>query len=101
MIFGYARVSTKEQNLNLQTDALKKAGCEKIFQEKVSGRSRNRPEFLKLLEHIRPGDTLIAFSVDRLGRTTRELIILLNDFKEKGITFKSLSEGIFDTSSPM
>ena len=101
MIFGYARVSTKEQNLNLQTDALKKAGCEKIFQEKVSGRSPNRPELLKLLEQIRSGDTLIAFSVDRLGRTTRELIILLNDFKEKGIAFKSLSEGIFDTSSPM
>ena len=101
MIFGYARVSTKEQNLNLQTDALKKAGCEKIFQEKVSGRSPNRPELLKLLEQIRSGDTLIAFSVDRLGRTTRELIILLNDFKEKGITFKSLTEGIFDTSSPM
>jgi len=101
MIFGYARVSTKEQNLNLQTDALEKAGCEKIFQEKVSGRSPNRPELLKLLEQIRPGDTLIAFSVDRLGRTTRELIILLNDFKEKGIAFKSLTEGIFDTSSPM
>jgi DNA invertase Pin-like site-specific DNA recombinase len=101
MIFGYARVSTKEQNLNLQADALKKAGCERIFQEKVSGRSPNRPELLKLLEQIRPGDTLIVFSVDRLGRTTRELIILLNDFKEKGITFKSLSEGIFDTSSPM
>ena len=101
MIFGYARVSTKEQNLNLQTDALKKAGCEKIFQEKVSGRSPNRPELLKLLEQIRSGDTLIAFSMDRLGRTTRELIIILNDFKEKGIAFKSLSEGIFDTSSPM
>ena len=101
MIFGYARVSTKEQNLNLQADALKKAGCERIFQEKVSGRSPNRPELLKLIEQIRPGDTLIVFSVDRLGRTTRELIILLNDFKEKGITFKSLSEGIFDTSSPM
>jgi DNA invertase Pin-like site-specific DNA recombinase len=101
MIYGYARVSTKEQNLNLQTDALKKAGCEKIFQEKVSGRAPNRPELLKLLEQIRSGDTLIAFSVDRLGRTTRELVILLNDFKEKGIAFKSLSEGIFDTSSPM
>lgn len=101
MIFGYARVSTKEQNLNLQIDALKKAGSDKIFQEKVSGRSPKRPELLKLLEQIRPGDTLIVFSVDRLGRTTRELIMLLNDFKEKGITFKSLSEGIFDTSSPM
>ena len=101
MIFGYARVSTKEQNLNLQTDALKKAGCEKIFQEKVSGRAPNRPELLKLLEQIRSGDTLIAFSVDRLGRTTRELVILINDIKEKGITFKSLTEGIFDTSSPM
>lgn len=101
MIFGYARVSTKEQNLNLQIDALKNAGSDKIFQEKVSGRSPKRPELLKLLEQIRSGDTLIVFSVDRLGRTTRELIILLNDFKEKGITFKSLSEGIFDTSSPM
>jgi len=101
MIFGYVRISTKEQNLNLQTDALKKAGCEKIFQEKVSRRSPNRTELLKLLEQIRPGDTLIAFSLDRLGRTTRELIILLNDFKEKGIAFKSLTEGIFDTSSPM
>ena len=101
MIFGYARVSTKEQNLNLQIDALNKAGCEKIFQEKVSGRSPKRPELLRLLEQIRSGDSLIVFSVDRLGRTTRELIILLNDFKEKGITFKSLSEGIFDTSSPM
>ena len=101
MICCYARGSTKEQNLNLQSDALKKADCEKIFQEKVSGRSPNRPELLKLLEQIRPGDTLISFSVDRLGRTTRELIILLNDFKEKGITFKSLTEGIFDTSSPM
>jgi len=75
MIFGYVRISTKEQNLNLQTDALKKAGCEKIFQEKVSRRSPNRTELLKLLEQIRPGDTLIAFSLDRLGRTTRELII--------------------------
>jgi DNA invertase Pin-like site-specific DNA recombinase len=101
MIFGYARVSTKEQNLNLQVDALKKAGCEMIFREKVSGRSPNRPELVKLLEQIKPGDSLIVFSLDRLGRTTRELIILLNDFKEKGISFKSLSEGIFDTSSPM
>jgi len=67
LIFGYARVSTKEQNLNLQTDALKKAGCEKSSR-KVSGRSPNRPELLKLLEQIRSGDTLIAFSVDRLGR---------------------------------
>jgi DNA invertase Pin-like site-specific DNA recombinase len=61
MIFGYARVSTKEQKLNIQTDALKKAGCERIFQEKASGRSPNRPELLKLLEQIRTGDTLIAF----------------------------------------
>ena len=101
MILGYARVSTREQNLNLQTDALKKAGCERIFQEKVSGRATNRPELSKLLEQIRTGDTLIAFSVDRLGRTTRELVILLNDFKEKGIMFKSLTEGVFDTTSPM
>jgi DNA invertase Pin-like site-specific DNA recombinase len=100
MIYGYARVSTKDQNLNLQVDALKNAGCGRLFQEKVSGRA-TRPELSKLLDQIRPQDTLIVFSVDRLGRTTRELIYLLNDFKEKGIVFKSLSEGVFDTSSPM
>ena len=83
MILGYARVSTEEQSLNLQSESPKKVGCERIFLEKVSVRSPNRPELLKLLEQIRPNDTLIVFSVDRLKRTTREFIILLNDFKGK------------------
>jgi DNA invertase Pin-like site-specific DNA recombinase len=101
MIFGYARVSTIEQNLDLQIDALKKSGCEKIFQEKASGRKIDRPELEKLLSQIRKGDILIVYSIDRLGRTVKQLIDLINHFKEEGINFKSLSEGEFDTTSPM
>jgi DNA invertase Pin-like site-specific DNA recombinase len=101
MIFGYARVSTKEQNLDLQIDALKKANCEKIFQEKASGRKLDRLELEKLLSQLRSDDTLVVFSIDRLGRTVKQLIHLINDFKEKGINFKSLTEGAFDTTTPM
>lgn len=101
MIFGYARVSTTEQNLDLQIDALQKLGCEKIFQEKASGRKLDRPELEKLLTHLRSGDTLIVYSIDRLGRTVKQLIQLINDFKEQGINFKSITEGAFDTTTPM
>jgi DNA invertase Pin-like site-specific DNA recombinase len=101
MVFGYARVSTNEQNLDLQIDALQKLGCEKIFQEKASGRKLDRPELEKLLAQIRSGDTLIVYSIDRLGRTVKQLIHLINDFKEQGINFKSITEGAFDTTTPM
>jgi DNA invertase Pin-like site-specific DNA recombinase len=101
MIFGYARVSTIEQNLHLQIDALQKLGCEKIFQEKASGKKLDRPELEKLLTQIRAGDTLIVYSIDRLGRTVKQLIQLINDFKENGINFKSITEGAFDTTTPM
>ena len=101
MIFGYARVSTIEQNLDLQIDALQKINCEKIFQEKASGRKLDRPELENLLNQIRSGDTLIVYSIDRLGRTVKQLIQLINDFKEKGINFKSITEGAFDTTTPM
>jgi DNA invertase Pin-like site-specific DNA recombinase len=101
MNIGYARVSTKEQNLNLQIDALSKAGCKIIFQEKASGRKVDRPELEKLLSQIRPKDVLIVYSLDRLGRTIKQLIDLINDFKSKGIQFKSLTEGSFDTTSAM
>lgn len=103
MSFGYARVSTKDQNLDRQIDDLKKAGVkeENIFKEKVSGRVTNRPEFSKLLDKMRNGDTLIVTDLDRLGRTSKQLIELLHYFDENGIHFKSLSQGIFDTTSAM
>lgn len=101
MIFGYARVSTKDQNLDLQVDALKEAGCEEVFSEKLSGRSTKKPKLEELLEKLRKGDIVVVYSLDRLGRTSKELINLLSDFKEKKIQFKSLCEGIFDTTSAM
>jgi DNA invertase Pin-like site-specific DNA recombinase len=101
MIFGYARVSKREQNLTLQINALKNANCEEIYQEKISGRTLHRAEFDKLISKLRSGDTLIVFSLDRLGRTSKQLMDLLSSFKEKKINFKSLTEGVFDTTSPM
>ncbi|MEP5364643.1 MAG: recombinase family protein [Reichenbachiella sp.] len=101
MVFGYARVSTKDQNLDLQIDALKEAGCEEVYSEKLSGRSLKKPKLDELLGKIRKGDVVIVYSLDRLGRTSKELINLLSEFKEKEIQFKSLREGIFDTTSAM
>jgi DNA invertase Pin-like site-specific DNA recombinase len=100
MIFGYIRVSKEEQNYDLQLDALTKAGCQQIFKEKISGASKNRPEYEKLLSHLREGDVVVIWRIDRLGRTTLELIKLMVEFREKGIEFKSLTEGI-DTTTPM
>jgi DNA invertase Pin-like site-specific DNA recombinase len=100
-VFGYGRVSTKNQNIFLQRDALQKAGCEKIYEEKVSGTKIERAELSKLLDNLRKDDTLIVYSLDRLGRTTLQLVNLIAMFKEKGIHFRSLSEGVFDTTSPM
>ena len=74
MKIGYARVSTLEQNLDLQLQALKKAGCKKIFREKVSGAATNRPEFQRMLEQIRDGDVVAVWKLDRLARSTRDLI---------------------------
>lgn len=101
MIIGYARVSTKDQNLDLQIDALKQAGCEEVFFEKLSGRSTKKPKLEEMLSKLRKSDTVIVYSLDRLGRTSKELIILLSEFKEKSIQFKSLREGVFDTTSAM
>ena len=101
MILGYARVSTRDQNLDLQIDALKAAGCEKIYQEKASGTNSKREELDKLIEQLRTGDILVVYSLDRLGRTVLQLINLIAVFKERGIHFKSITEGTFDTTSPM
>lgn len=99
MKFGYARVSTDDQELDLQLDALNEHGCEKIYHEKTSGRSQKRPQLDLLLEILRKGDTLVVWRLDRLGRSLSHLIALMDSFKEKGITFVSVTESI-DTSTP-
>lgn len=96
---GYARVSTKEQSLELQLDALNHEGCTKIFSEKITGRKKERPELDKCLEYLREGDTLVVYKLDRLGRTTKQLISFVEELKEKGIEFKSITNAI-DTSTP-
>lgn len=100
MIFGYVRVSKNEQNQDLQFDALRKAGCEKIFHEKVSGASKERPEYAKMVSELRKGDVIVVWRIDRLGRATYELIKLMVEWKEMGVDFRSISEGI-DTSTKM
>lgn len=99
MIIGYARVSTSDQNLDGQIDALKAAGVEKIFQEKKTGKSRQRPELEKLLEQLRSGDVIVVTKYDRLARSLRDLIDLVETIREKGAGFRSLGEDI-DTTSP-
>jgi DNA invertase Pin-like site-specific DNA recombinase len=100
MIFGYVRVAKNEQNQDLQFDALRKAGCEKIFHEKVSGASMERPEYAKMISELRKGDIIVVWRIDRLGRATHELIKLMVEWKEMGVDFQSISEGI-DTSTKM
>jgi DNA invertase Pin-like site-specific DNA recombinase len=90
MLIGYARVSTEDQNLNLQRDALEKAGCELIFTDHVSGTKAERKGLTEALSHLRSGDTLVVWRLDRLGRSLRHLIDTVTDLQEKGVGFKSL-----------
>src|SRR5205823_4795640 len=99
MHIGYARVSKHEQNLDLQIDALKAAGCEKIFKDKISTLKEERKGLNEALAYLRPGDVLVVWKLDRLGRTLKQLIELVAMFNEKGIGFKSLKETIDTTSS--
>ena len=85
MKLGYARVSTQDQNLALQLDALKTAGCEKVYQEKVSGATADRPQLGKLLGMIREGDTLVIWKLDRLGRSLAHLIKLVADLEQRPV----------------
>ena len=94
MLIGYARVSTLDQNPNLQTDALTAAGCEKIFIEKISGATTDRPELNKLKEHLRSGDSLVVWRLDRLGRSLKDLIDWINYLDAQGVALKSLQESI-------
>jgi DNA invertase Pin-like site-specific DNA recombinase len=99
MLIGYARVSTQDQNLDLQIDALTKAGCKKLFSDKKSGSRAERPEFAKALEALREGDTLVVWKLDRLGRSVKNLVDLVGELHKQGIQFKSLTDAI-DTATP-
>lgn len=100
MKFGYARVSTADQNLDRQIDALREAGAERVFMDKASGKSLKRPQLEELLGHLRPGDVVVVSELSRLGRSTKDLIELADRFNESGVDLVSLKEQI-DTSSPM
>jgi len=99
MKFGYARVSTQDQNLNLQLDALQQAGCREIAQEKLSGASKQRPALTALLEKLLAGDTLVVWKLDRLSRSLRDLIDLVSLLQKKEVGFVSLNDAI-DTTTP-
>lgn len=99
MKIGYARVSTQDQDTKAQIVALKKAGCEKIFQEKVSGGRWDRPELHRLLDHLRKGDVLVVWKLDRLSRSLKDVLTLMEKINATGAGFKSLTEAI-DTTTP-
>ena len=97
---GYARVSTVDQNAELQHAALKAAGCHRIFTDHgVSGTRPNRPELDKMLDHLRDGDEVVVWKLDRLGRNTRNLLALIDDLERRGVHFRSVTEGISTTGS--
>jgi DNA invertase Pin-like site-specific DNA recombinase len=99
MLIGYARVSTQDQTLDLQTDALRQVSCEKIFTDTTSGAKSERPGLQDAMDHLRAGDTLVVWRLDRLGRTLKHLIATVTDLSEKGIGFKSLQENMDTTTS--
>jgi DNA invertase Pin-like site-specific DNA recombinase len=99
MLIGYARVSTHDQTLNMQRDALEKAGCEQIFTDQVSGTKTERKGLSEALSHLRAGDILVVWRLDRLGRSLRHLIDTITALHAKGVGFKSLQENIDTTTS--
>ncbi len=99
MNVGYARISTQDQDLSLQIDALKQAGCEKIFRDQASGAKAARPGLQEALDYLRLGDTLVVWRLDRLGRSLKHLIETVMLLEERGISFRSLRESIDTTTS--
>ncbi len=99
MIFGYARVSTQEQNLEAQTDLLMSKGAERIFSDKISGSTRSRPELDRLLDQLREGDVVMVTKYDRLARSLKDLLDIVETIQKRGAGFKSLAEDI-DTTTP-
>ncbi|MBM4765454.1 recombinase family protein [Bacillus sp. B15-48] len=100
MIIGYARVSTQEQNLQMQLDALQEFGCFEIFEEKITSSKKNRPALDEMLKMVREGDRVVVYKLDRISRSTKHLIELSELFEEKGVEFVSIKDNI-DTSNPM
>lgn len=98
-LVGYGRVSTREQNLDRQINALNEAGCIRIFTDQLSGKDTLRPELFAAFDYVRPGDTLVVLSLDRLGRSLADLISLVGELRRKGVGFRSLHEAI-DTTTP-
>lgn len=99
MKIGYVRVSTEEQSQDSQLDALNEAGCERIYREKISGKSKKRPELERMIDTLREGDVVVVQRLDRLGRSLKDLIELLDGFKQQGVQFISLNENIDTTSA--
>lgn len=100
VIFGYARVSTRDQNLEAQLDALTKYGVDRIYQEKITGTRKDRPELDELLKVLRSGDKVVVYKLDRISRSTRHLLELSEIFETKNVDFVSINDAI-DTSTPM
>jgi len=99
MLIGYARVSTQDQKPALQLDALKAAGCERVFVEKASGAQRDRPELALALEYARAGDTLVVWKLDRLARSMKQLIETVEGMAARGVGFRSMTEAIDTTTA--
>src|ERR1700685_3084625 len=98
-LIGYARVSTDEQSAQLQIDALTAAGCLKVFTDKASGSLASRPQLDKMLDQLRPDDVVVVWPLDRLGRSLKNLIALVDDLAKRGVGFRSLSESIDTTTA--
>lgn len=98
MLLGYARVSTQDQHPELQLDALRAAGCEQLFHEKMTGKLAERPELEACLRTLRSGDTLVVWKLDRLGRSLKNLVEIIHALEQRGVAFRSLTESI-DTAS--
>ena len=100
MLLGYARVSTDDQDLRLQRAALREAGCKRVYEEKVSGAKRDRPQLARLLDQVRHDDVVVVLRLDRLARSTRDLLDIAEQLKDAGAGLRSLGERWADTTSP-
>lgn len=99
MLIGYARVSTRDQTPALQIDALQAAGCERLFEETASGAQRDRPQLAAALDYLREGDTLVVWKLDRLARSTKQLIETVEDIQRRGVGFKCLTQDLDTTTA--
>lgn len=99
MLVGYARVSTEDQSLDIQVEALKAAGCEKVFHEKLSGTTMRRPQLVQALEFVREGDVLLVTRLDRFARSSADLHVVVEQLMKKGVGFRCVEQGGIDTTT--